>query len=58
MEKIVVTQTQMNLLLTAVEYGFRAHEHGKNLQAALAGVNDLYEVKMFRLVREQPTSTP
>ncbi len=44
MEKIKVTLSQMNLLLAAVEHGFRENERGKNLQGALASVFDMYEV--------------
>jgi hypothetical protein len=44
MKKIRVTLGQMNMLLVAVEHGFREHERGKNLQGALASVYDLYEV--------------
>lgn len=42
--KIEVTQTQMNLILAAVEHGFREGERGKNLEAALSGVFELYAV--------------
>lgn len=44
MERAKVTQSQMNLILMAVEYGVRQCEKGKNLQAALEGVFELYEV--------------
>lgn len=40
--KIEITQTQMNLMLAAVEHGFRACERGKNLESALSGLLDLY----------------
>lgn len=43
--KIKITQGQMNTILTAVEHGFREAERGKNLQAALAGVHEIYEVE-------------
>jgi len=42
--KIEITQTQMNLMLAAVEHGFKARERGQNLEAALLGVMDLYAV--------------
>ncbi len=45
MEKIAISQAQMNTFLIAVEHGFREHERGKNLEGALASVFDLYEVK-------------
>lgn len=44
MEKIKISQAQMNTFLVAVEHGFREHERGKNLQGALASVFELYEV--------------
>lgn len=44
LDPIPVTQGQMNLILTAVEHGFREHERGKNLEGALAGVFQLYRV--------------
>lgn len=44
MERIKITQGQMNLMLAAVEHGFREHERGKNLQAAIASIFDMYEV--------------
>ncbi len=34
----------MNLILMAVEHGFREAERGKNLEGALAGVFALYRV--------------
>lgn len=43
-EKIIVTQREMNLILMALEHGFRECERGKNLEAALVGVFDLYRV--------------
>lgn len=45
MKPIAVTHQQMNLILMAVEHGFREHERGKNLQGALSSVFDLYRVK-------------
>lgn len=45
MRKIALTQSQMNVMLVAVEHGFKQCEKGNNLQAALASVFDLYEVK-------------
>ena len=39
-----ITQGQMNLILMAVDHGYRMCERGHNLQAALASVFDLYEV--------------
>lgn len=45
MEKIALTSDQMNVMLVAVEHGFKQCEKGNNLQAALASVYDLYEVK-------------
>lgn len=39
-----VSQQQMNLILMAVEHGYREAGRGKNLEGALAGVFDLYEV--------------
>lgn len=45
MEKIAITQGQMNLVLMAVEHGFKQREKGNNLEAALASVFELYEVK-------------
>lgn len=44
MKPILVTPQQMNLILMAVEHGFREHERGKNLEGALAGVFALYQV--------------
>lgn len=44
-EPFPVTQEQMNLILMAVEHGFREHERGKNLQGALEGVFKLYQVR-------------
>lgn len=46
MKPFLVTQQQMNLILMAVEHGFREHERGKNLEGALAGVFEMYEVEM------------
>lgn len=43
-EKIRLTNAQMNVMLVAVEHGFKQCEKGVNLQAALASVYDLYEV--------------
>lgn len=43
-EPIQITQQQMNLILMAVEHGFREYERGKNLQGALASVFALYRV--------------
>lgn len=48
MKPIKVTQQQMNIILTAVEYGVRQAEKGNNLQAALESVCDLYEVDRGR----------
>lgn len=45
MTPIHVTNSQMNLILMAVEHGFREHERGKNLQGALASVFELYCVE-------------
>ena len=45
MEKIALTQNQMNVMLVAVEHGFRAREKGQSLEAAMASVFDIYEVK-------------
>ncbi len=45
MKQILITQQQMNLILTAVEHGF---ERGKNLEGALASVFDLYQVDRGR----------
>lgn len=45
MKPIHVTLRQMNLILMAVERGFREHERGKNLQGALASVYELYSVE-------------
>ena len=42
--KLAVSQGQMNLILMAVEHGFREGERGKNLEGALASVFELYEV--------------
>ena len=39
---IYVTQTQMNLILTAVEHGFRQAEKGNNLEKALSSVFEMY----------------
>jgi hypothetical protein len=44
MEKIKLTQSQMNVMLVAVEHGYKQCEKGNNIQAALASVFDLYEV--------------
>lgn len=44
MEKIKLTQAQMNIMLVAVEHGYKQCEKGMNLQAAMASVFDLYEV--------------
>jgi len=44
LERIALTQGQMNLVLMAVEHGFREHERGKNLQGALESVFKLYKV--------------
>lgn len=43
-DRIKITLSQMNILLVGVEYGFRQCEKNKNLEAALAGVYELYEV--------------
>jgi hypothetical protein len=43
-KQIPVSQQQMNLILMAVEHGFREHERGKNLQGALASVFEIYRV--------------
>lgn len=48
MKKLKVTQQQMNIILMAVEHGFREGERGKNLEGALASVFDLYEVDAGR----------
>lgn len=45
MEKIKLTQSQMNIMLLAVEHGFKQHEKGNNLEAALMSIYDLYEVE-------------
>jgi len=45
MARLKVTQDQMNGMLMSVEYGFRQCEKGKNLEATLASVFDIYEVK-------------
>jgi hypothetical protein len=42
--KMKISHQQMNLILMAVEHGFREGERGKNLQGALASVFELYEV--------------
>ncbi len=44
MEKIKISLGQMNLMLMAVEHGFKQHEKGKNLDAAWASLYDMYEV--------------
>lgn len=44
MERLKISQQQMNLILMAVEHGVRQCEKGRNLQAALASVFELYEV--------------
>jgi len=44
LEPIALTRGQMNLVLMAVEHGFRECERGKNLQGALEGVFRLYKV--------------
>lgn len=54
MEKIAITQGQMNLVLMAVEHGFRQCEKGNNLEAARASVFELYEVKSTRLTADHP----
>jgi hypothetical protein len=43
-DRIKLTQSQMNVMLLAVEHGYRQCEKGHNLQAALASVFELYEV--------------
>lgn len=43
-ERIKLTQGQMNIMLVAVEHGYRQCEKGANLGTALASVYDLYEV--------------
>lgn len=43
-EKIKLTNAQMNVMLVAVEHGYKQCEKGANLEAALASVYDLYEV--------------
>lgn len=43
--KVKVPLTQMNLILVAVEYGFKQCERGKNLDAAFLSVYDLFEVE-------------
>lgn len=45
MEKIALTQDKMNVMLLAVEHGYKQCEKGHNLQAALASVFEIYEVK-------------
>lgn len=54
MEKIKITHAQMNLILMAVEHGFRQHERGNNLQGALAIILDLYEIAGTQLTAEHP----
>jgi hypothetical protein len=45
-DKIKVTKTQMNLLLAAVEFGYRAGEKGQdNLEMTLKKVGELYEAE-------------
>lgn len=44
-EKIKLTNSQMNLMLVAVEHGFQQCEKGNNLEAAFMSVYDLYEVE-------------
>jgi len=44
MERIKISHQQMNVILMAVEHGFRQAEKGKNLQEALASVFKLFEV--------------
>lgn len=51
MEKIQVTQQQMNLILMAVEYGYKQAEKGNNLEAAWRSIFDLYEVKKPELTK-------
>jgi hypothetical protein len=45
MERISLTQSQMNVMLVAVEHGYKQREKGASLEAALASVFDLYEVR-------------
>lgn len=42
---IPISQQQMNLILMAVEHGYRQCEKGNNLEAALVSVFSLYVVK-------------
>lgn len=44
MKKIMLNNAQMNLMLVAVEHGYKQCEKGVNLKAALASVYDMYEV--------------
>lgn len=44
MDRIKITFSQMNVLLMGVEYGFKAHERGNNLERTMAGVYEIYEV--------------
>lgn len=44
LEPISISHEQMNLILMAVEHGFREHERGSNLQGALASVFKLYRI--------------
>lgn len=43
-ERIKISQSQMNVMLLAVEHGYKQCEKGHNLQAAMASVFELYEV--------------
>lgn len=45
LEKIKLTQGQMNVMLLAVEHGYKQHEKGASLEAALASVFELYDVQ-------------
>lgn len=43
-ERVKISQSQMNVMLLAVEHGYKQCEKGHNLQAAMASVFELYEV--------------
>lgn len=45
MSKIRLTNAQMNVMLVAVEHGYKQCEKGANLQTALGSVHDMYEVE-------------
>ncbi len=44
-QRICVSHGQMNIILMAVEHGFRQCERGANLETALKSVFDLYEIE-------------